>query len=98
MSVATPANILMEQLKAAKVNGFPFFAYMGIKQTTTTDDVVTMRMPKNPKNISYVSVMYSHGTDTYTVIFTCCGRYCKPARGVYVGELAETIARGTGVF
>ena len=98
MSVVTPAEVLMEQLKAAKVNGFPFFAYMGIKHTSTTEDMVTLRMPKNPKNISYVYVLYDHGTDTYTVMFYSGFVAKSTISDVYVDQLAETIAKGTGVF
>ena len=98
MSVVTPAKILLEQLKAAKVNGFPFFAYMGIKHTSTTEDMVTLQMPKNPKNISYVYVLYDRGTDTYTVMFYSGFVAKSTVRDVYVDQLAETIAKGTGVF
>ena len=98
MSVATPAKILLEQLKAAKVNGFPFFSYMGIKHTSNTDKMVAMRMPKNPKRISYVSVMYDSGTDTYAVLFYRGLAVKSTIRDVYVDQLVETIAKGTGVF
>ena len=98
MSASTPAKILLEQLRAAKVNGFPFFAYMGIKQTSTTEDMVTLKMPKNPKNISYVYVMYDRGTDTYAVMFYSGFVAKSTINDVYVDQLAETIAKGTGVF
>ena len=48
MSVATPAQILLEQLKASKVNGFPFFAYTGAMHVSQTDNMVTMQMPSKP--------------------------------------------------
>ena len=98
MSASTPAKILLKQLRAAKVNGFPFFAYMGIKQTSTTENMVTLKMPKNPKNISYVYVTYDRETDTYGVMFYSGFVAKSTISDVYVGELAETIAKGTGVF
>ena len=98
MSVATPAKILLEQLRAAKVNGFPFFAYMGIKQTSTTENMVTLKMPKNPKDISYVYVHYDRGTDTYGIMFYKGFVAKSTINDVYVDQLAETIAKGTGVF
>ena len=102
MSTVTPAQILLEQLKAAKVNGFPFFAYTGAMHVSQTDNMLTMQMPSNPQKIAIVTVMYVKVTDTYTVLF-----YQRPkiaseiksvVENVYVDQLAETIARGTGVF
>ena len=98
MSATTPAKILLEQLRAAKVNGFPFFAYMGIKQTSTTENMVTLKMPKNPKDIEYVYVTYDRGTDTYGIMFYKGFVAKSTINDVYVDQLAETIAKGTGVF
>ena len=94
----TPAEILLEQLKAAKVNGFPFFAYMGIRQTSTTEDMVTLKMPKNPNGIHYVYVRYDRGTDTYGIMFYKGFVAKSSINDIYVGQLAEAIARGVGVL
>ena len=98
----TPADILLEQLQASRVHGFPFFAYTGAMHVSQTDNMLTMQMPSNPQKIAIVTVMYVKVTDTYTVLF-----YQRPkiaseiksvVENVYVDQLAETIARGTGVF
>ena len=98
VSSDTPADILLGQLRASRVHGFPFFAYTGIRPAVKSDNMLTMKVPSNPKKISVVAVKYDKGTDTYMVFFYRQTFVVHETSDVYVGELAETIAKGVGVF
>lgn len=93
---------ILEQLKASRVNGFPFFAYTGIKRFVMAGETeLKLDMPKNPKGLSHVWIKYNFGTDAYDLSF-CKNGFNFPtvanAQEVYCDMLAEVIAREMGVL
>lgn len=95
-------TIILDQLKSSKINGFPFFAYTGIKDFVMEgeDTLSLTKIPKNPKNVTRVSVVYDYGTDTYNVYImeNNAGMIgTEPKTDIYVDQLADTIAQGMGV-
>lgn len=60
---------ILNQLKASKVNGFPFFAYTGIKSFTMEgeDTLMLKNIPSNPNGITNVVIVYDYGRDSYRV-------------------------------
>lgn len=91
---------ILVQLKASKVNGFPFFAYTGIRNFVMMGETeLKLSVPKNPSGLKSVLVVYDYGTDTYTVIPQLDANFpVKRVEEVYCDMLAETIAREMGVL
>jgi len=101
---------ILEQLKASKVNGFPFFAYTGIKNFVMAGDnpednpQLKLDCPSNPNHVSHIWITYKRGADVYELAF------CKNNNNfdltheegkfseVYCDQLAEIIVREMGVF
>jgi hypothetical protein len=97
---------ILETLKVSKVNGFPFFAYTGIKDfvfmgNRENAEVMLKNIPRNPHKISAVNIAYDFGADLYNVSF-----YRKKngiiypvesLKGIYFDQLSELIVRKMGV-
>jgi len=63
------AQGIFRQLKCSKVNGFPFFAYSGIKPSIFSIDSLYLKLPKNPSSFKSILVTLNRATDTYDVNF-----------------------------
>jgi len=87
------AEEIFRQLKASRVNGFPFFAYTGVKPQIFSETALYLKVPRNPKKISNVLIQYENGSDTYTVIFNGSDRH----EDIYADGLSEMIVREMGV-
>ena len=61
------AQEIFRQLKVSRVNGFPFFAYSGIKPSIFSDTALYLKLPKNPS--AYKSILIEYKYDTYTISF-----------------------------
>ena len=88
---------ILRQLEVSKINGFPFFSYTGIKEYLMygNEELWLKKIPKNPKGIEVVKVIYDL-TDTYKVIFQ--GKTKRYGfSDVYVDQLADLIVREMGV-
>jgi len=96
-------EIILDQLIQSKVNGFPFFAYTGIKQYNLEgeDTLYLKNVPSNPNHITSIQVVYDFGMDVYKLYtFQKNQRdvpFTKYAE-VYFDELAQKIAKDMGVL
>ncbi len=96
------AKEIFAQLKASKVNGFPFFAYTGIKSSLFSEESLYLKTPKNPGGYKSILVMYDRVSDTYKVTFYDHESIPKQdgedvVRDVYADSLADLIVRKMGV-
>lgn len=91
------AEIILEQLQESRVNGFPFFAYMGIKKYVLMENELLLRMPADSK-FNKVEVVYDVGQDLYNIIFFIQSVLVKRVDGVTFDVMAEIIAREAGVL
>jgi len=90
----------LDTLSASKVNGFPFFAYTGIKDFVLfgENQVFFNKIPKNPNNIERVVVTYDIGQDLYNVsLFTKNNPMPQRHDGIFFDQLADVIVDGMGV-
>jgi len=60
---------IFRQLQTSKVNGFPFFAYTGIKPSIFSKEALYLKLPKNTSKFKSILVSYDLGSDTYTIGF-----------------------------
>lgn len=90
-------RIIFDQLKASRVNGFPFFAYMGIKKYVMIDNTLMLHLPWNKKKYEVVDIIYDVGADLYKIQFRA-GLPLKIIDGVFFDQMAEIIAREVGVL
>ncbi len=58
---------ILSQLKQSRVNGFPFFAYTGIKEFVLLgeDTLYLKKVPGNPGHITGIQIKYIY--DTYHI-------------------------------
>ncbi|MCJ8306745.1 MAG: hypothetical protein HRU07_06825 [Nitrosopumilus sp.] len=63
------AKEIFKQLSASKVNGFPFFAYSGIKPSIFSETALYLKLPKNPSKFKSILVTLNQVRDTYDVNF-----------------------------
>lgn len=91
------AKEIFSQLQASKVNGFPFFAYSGIKASIFSTTKLHLKAPRNPKRIKNILINYQYGSDTYTVIFNGSNKHEDIFDDVYADGLADLIVREMGV-
>ena len=63
------AKEIFKQLSASKVNGFPFFAYSGIKPSLFSETALYLKLPKNPSKFKSILVTLNVARDTYDVNF-----------------------------
>lgn len=94
---------ILEQLKQSRVNGFPFFAYTGIKGFVLmgNDSLMLKNIPRNPNKITNVTVAYDAGQDLYNVYLFQKNQATIPHKqydGIFCDQLAEIIARDMGVL
>ena len=92
---------ILEQLKATKVNGFPFFAYTGIEHFVMAgENELKLDMPKNPNKLSHVWINYNYGTDAYDLTFCRNNNNMDQAlnlKEIYCDQLGEVIVNAMGV-
>lgn len=87
------AQEIFEQLRLSKVNGFPFYAYTGLKPQIFSTTELYLKAPRNPKKVKNVLVQYDYGSDTYNVIFNGSERLTD----VYFDQLSEIIVNRMGI-
>ena len=92
------AETILDQLKQSKVNGFPFFAYTGIKKFVLLEDGLLLRLPKNPKHYEKVEIFYDYGQDLYDVSFYKLSVPIESVKGVFFDQLAHLIVEKMGVL
>jgi len=91
---------IFSQLQASKVNGFPFFAYTGIKASIFSAESLYLKLPKNPSPFKSILVVYEYDSDTYKVQFYTHDEVLKEKdihTDIYADGLAELIVREMGV-
>ena len=87
---------LHKQLNQTKINGFPFFAYTGIKPTIISETDLNLKPPTNPNKVSSINVHYNHGTDEYDVRFQS-GKKIEQVNGLQWDNLGSVIVERMGV-
>jgi hypothetical protein len=87
------AEEIFKQLQASKVNGFPLFAYTGLKPQIFSATELYLKAPRNPNKVSNILVSYQYGSDTYTVVINGTERL----EDIYADGLADLIVRKMGV-
>ncbi len=91
---------IIDQLNASRVNGFPFFAYTGLKKFVLigNDTVQFNKVPRNPKDIEKIVIKYDQGQDLYNIILF---KRNDPTPinfdGIFFDQLADVIVDGMGV-
>lgn len=92
-------EIILDQLRASRVNGFPFFAYTGIKKYVMLgSNELKLECPRNPKRINTIWITYDVGQDLYNVSLRRDSIPVERFEGVFFDQLAEIIANGIGVL
>ena len=91
------AKEIFRQLQASKVNGFPFFAYTGIKSIEKTQNGLTLHFPKNPSKFCRVDITLND-MDTYDLKFINPKKSAYEVDDLYWDQLAQVIAMNMGVL
>jgi len=94
------AHETFSQLRASKVNGFPFFAYTGIKASLFSEESLYLKLPKSPSPFKSILVVYEVAYDTYKVQFYTDDDPLKEKdihRDVYADQLVDLIVREMGI-
>lgn len=62
---------ILDQLKASRINGLPFFAYTGIKGISRINEntLALLKIPRNPGKIKLIIIKYIPARDTYNLLF-----------------------------
>ncbi len=60
---------MLAQLNASRLNGFPFFAYSGIKPISKMDKGLVLQCPRNPAMVKFIEFTLDEGRDTYNLKF-----------------------------
>jgi len=95
----TLATEIFEQLKASKVNGFPFFAYSGIKPSLFSARALYLKLPRNPSKFKSILITVN-AMDTYDVAFYTNTETLKAEdrhTDIYCDVLVELIVREMGI-
>ena len=91
----------MNAIDTTKINGFPFWKYVGVPDKILEDGkggIVMYGMKKNPNSIRRVDVKYDEGRDTYTVSFMSNRNKPKGEyNDVYFDQLGGLIAGNKGL-
>ena len=90
--MSTPGEIIIYQLNSSSVNGFPFFAYTGIKVKNQSENSVSLKAPGNSGNVSDITILYDYGADLYNI--TIDGNTTK---GMYAGDMVNLIIDTMGI-
>ena len=94
------AKQIFKELELSRVNGFPFFAYTGVKPSIFSAESLYLKLPKNPSEFKSILILYDYVRDTYKVQFYTDD---EPLRkediypDIYVGHLADLIVEKMGV-
>ena len=94
------AHEIFSILNASKVNGFPFFAYSGIKPSIFSSEALYLKLPRNPSKFRSILVTLNRATDTYDVNFYTHENPLKAEDkhdDVYNSQLVELIVREMGI-
>jgi len=95
------AKEIFKQLSASKVNGFPFFAYSGIKPSLFSETALYLKLPKNPSKFKSILVTLNLTTDTYDVNFYTHEDPLKSDdrhTDIYNDALVDLIVREMGIL
>lgn len=92
----TIVKTLHNQLTNTKINGFPFYAYTGIKPTAISETDLNLKAPKNPNGITSINVHYNKGTDEYDLRFQK-GSKIETLDGIQWDNLGDVIVDRMGV-
>jgi len=91
----------LETLTRSKVNGFPFFSYIGKPKEIYKDGkggVILFGMKRNPNSIRKIDIKYDEGSDTYSVSFTSNRNKPKGEyHFIYFDQLSDLIAGKGGL-
>ena len=91
----------LDTLNQSKVNGFPFFSYVGQPKQVISDGkggIILYGMKRNPNSIRRVDVKYDEGRDTYSVSFMSNRNKPKGEyNDVYFDQLSGLIAGNKGL-
>ena len=91
----------LETLTRSKVNGFPFFSYIGKPKEIYKDGkggVILFGMKRNPNSIRKIDIKYDEGRDTYSVSFTSNRNKPKGEyHHIYFDQLSDLIAGKGGL-
>ena len=95
------AKEIFLQLKASKVNGFPFFAYSGIKASVFSNTALYLKLPKNPSPFKSILVTLNITRDTYDVNFYTHEDPLKADdrhTDIYNDQLVDLIVKEMGIY
>jgi hypothetical protein len=92
----TIVKTLHQQLNQTRINGFPFFAYTGIKPTIISQTDMNLKPPTNPNKVSSINVHYNKGTDEYDVRIQS-GKKIEEINGLQWDNLGNVIVDKMGV-
>jgi len=100
---------ILEQLRASKVNGFPFLAYTGIRNYVMAGDnpagnpQLKLDCPSNPRKVTHIWITYLRGDDLYELAFCRDNNNFNLTHeegayhGIFSDQMAEIIAEEMGV-
>ena len=93
---------ILEQLRMSRVHGFSFFSYTGIKAYNLEgeDTLYLKEIPRNPKGITGIQIVYDYGWDSYKMAFFKSNQRTIPTKefkDIYFDQLAEIIVNEMGV-
>ena len=99
MSTEAPrySDVIIDQLTASKVNGFPFWAYTGLKLLRQTDRKIQLIAKRNPGRVHIVSIQYHYDSDTYILIFARKNGVATTHIDVYADVMVNMIIDAMGV-
>lgn len=92
---------IFNQLKASRVNRFPFFAYTGIKPSIFSSTALYLKLPKNQSKFKSILVTLNLTTDTYDVNFYTHDDPLKAEdrhSDIYNDSLVDLIVKEMGVL
>jgi len=89
-------EVIFDQVKQMKINGFPLLAYLGGKKFVYGDDFLYLHFAKNWQ----IKIFYDLGQDLYN-IHVLKGKFpkdklLKVINGIFVDQVAEIIHREMG--
>lgn len=82
----------------SKLNGFPFFAYSGIKPLSRMDNGIVLQCPRNPAMVKYIEFTLN-GKDLYDLKFyNSKGDLKATENDLYAEMVANIIGKTLGIM
>lgn len=92
------AKEIFSQLNASRVNGFPFFAYTGIKPQIFSSTELYLKCPKgNPGKVNNIMISLNV-MGTYDIVFNGKKGLISRHEDIYADSMVELIVSKMGVL